>query len=82
MIVVIVRNFLVPPSLILKGSKKGISMHIDSGLLPEESLTITSHLIHDNCVQSHHLLLLKLISLVLKIFDPVERGLSNRHILS
>ena len=78
---VAVGNFLIPTTLILEGSEESVSMHVYSWLLSEESLAIASHLIHDNCVQSHHLLLLELVALVLKILNPVERGLSYGHIL-
>ena len=75
-----IRNLLVSTSLILKSIEKSISMHVDSSLLIVKSLTISSHVICHDCIHVHHLLLLEFIIFVLKIFDSIERGLSNGNI--
>lgn len=47
---VVVADLLIGSALILEGIEEGISMHVDIGLLPEESLPISAELIKETSV--------------------------------
>lgn len=79
----VVANFLIRPTLILKCIKEGIPMHIDIGLLSEKPLPVTFKLIEHASiiiVVHHHLLVFEFVLLILEILYPLKRWLPNRHV--
>lgn len=81
---IVIADLLIGSSLILEGIEEGIAMHVDIGLLPEESLPIATELIKETSVVivlHHHLLLFELVLIILELLDSLERRLSDRHIL-
>jgi hypothetical protein len=79
---VIIGYFLSPSSLILESAEKGVSMHVDAGLLPEKSLPIPSKPVKEGASDLSHLLHFELVLLFLEVFNSVKRYFSNRHIFS
>lgn len=79
--VFVVVDLDVSSALVLHSVEKIIAMHVDIRLLSEKSLTIASKSIHEVIVHLHHLLLLpESVTFFLKIFDPLERRLSDRYV--
>ncbi len=69
---VIIGYFLSPSSLILESAEKSVSMHVDAGLLPEESLPIPSKPVKEGASDLSHLLHFELVLLFLKVFNSVK----------
>ena len=81
---IVVADLLIRSSLILESVEEGIPMHVDIGLLPEESLSVSTELVKEASVVivlHHHLLLLELVLIILELLYPFEGRLPDGHIL-
>lgn len=82
---IIVGNFLIGSTLVLKSIEESVSVHVDIGLLPEKSLPVAIESIEKASIVAivcHHLLVFELILFILELLNAFKRGLPDGHVSS